>query len=221
MSLLTYTEWLVDESINKLKQVYSPKRLKKLAKTISFMPDSKIDHSFRVGATVAKAGLSKRYVDAAVLHDYLERGGDPNVLNRLGLSANALNIIKILSIEEKTPGADDNEIVYQHVVQMLQNREIPQRIKDIAIIIKCSDRLDNLRKRVKASKLNADYYYKSMRLLTTLSTHFAGPAKWLEFIKAKLNKLNRKIEERHLRPTLNLQRSTVPQNYTPTQGVSQ
>jgi hypothetical protein len=221
MSLITYQEWFQqNESVGKLRKVYSgdESRLKTLKKTISsVMPKEKVQHSFRVGTTAAKAGLDSTYVDAAVLHDYLERGGDPKVLEKLGLSDSALSIIKLLSIDEKNPGMDDNEAVYQHVLQMLRSNE-PQRVKDIAIIIKCSDRLDNLRKRVKRSNLTSDYYKKSMKLLNLLMGYFRGPSNWIKFIRNKLTNLNSKIAEmKKKRLVIQQPNPTVPHDYTPMQ----
>ncbi len=69
-----------------MKPTLGAGRFKQLKNSLGFMPGKKVKHSLRVGATVADAGLSPDDVEAAILHDYIERGGDPNRLIRLGLS---------------------------------------------------------------------------------------------------------------------------------------
>jgi len=193
--MLSYAEW-INESIEKLKKVYGKrKRLGTLDSAISFMPKRKVSHSFRVGATVAKAGLPRKFVDAAVLHDYLERGGDPALIAKLGLSKRAVQIINLLSIDEKIPGMDDNSIVYHHVQTMLQDQELDRKTKNIAIVIKCSDRLDNITKRVKIRRLTRDYWDKSMRLLQLLISSYNGKPKWLKYILKKLRILQAQVEK--------------------------
>lgn len=166
-------------------------RYSKLRSALSFMPSRKVDHSMRVGATAAKAGLGEEEVEAAVLHDYIERGGDLSVLvDKLHVKPRTIAIIKMLSIDEKSPGMDDTKEVQHHIEQMLADSKLDQHDKNVAIIIKCADRIDNVKKRIKKGKLTPEYRAASLRLFQTLLQAYTGPDVHVKHIKLMLNKLN-------------------------------
>ncbi len=179
---------------NTLKPLLGKGRYRQLKNSLGFMPGKKVKHSLRVGATAAKAGLAPEDVEAAIMHDYIERGGDLGVLQNLQLSPRAMRVIQMLSISEKTPGMDDTNEVQHHVEQMLHDRTIPQHEKDVAIIVKCSDRIDNLSKRIKARKLNPNYKAASIKLLNTLLGNFKGDPELARHIQKKVGKLNLNAE---------------------------
>lgn len=176
-----------------LKERLGKNTVKTFRNALSFMPPKKVDHSLRVGKTVSKAGMDDEAVHAAILHDYIERGGDINKLMGLGISEKTLRIIHMLSVEEKVPGMDDNEHVYHHMLKTLDDLSIDLETKNIAIVVKASDRLDNLNKRVKAGKLMPAYYMASQRLLALLFSRYTGNRDVLAHIKKKLAKLERQI----------------------------
>lgn len=172
-----------------LKPMYGKRRVKQFKNALSFMPAQKVKHSLRVGATAAKSGLGTEEVEAAILHDYIERGGDMNDLSELRISQRALRIIKMLSISEKTPGMDDTQEVQHHIEQMLRDPELPQHDKDVAIIVKCADRIDNLKKRIKRDKLNPAYAAASQKLFSTLLSSYQGDPNLLIHVKRQIGKL--------------------------------
>lgn len=176
-----------------LKDRLGKKTVKDFRQVLAFMPPKKVNHSLRVGRTVSKSGMDDEAVHAAILHDYIERGGDLNQLMSLGISNKTLRIIQMLSVEEKVPGANDNEHVYRHMLQTLDDLDIDLETKNIAIVVKASDRLDNLTKRVKAGNLNPGYYMASRRLLQLLFSRYTGDRDVLAHIKKKLAKLERQI----------------------------
>ncbi len=173
-----------------LKPLLGNNRYQQLKQSLAFMPGKKVKHSLRVGATAAKAGLPPEDVEAAIMHDYIERGGDLGILNRLQLSPRAMRIIKMLSVSEKESGVDDTVEVGHHVEQMLNDKTIPQHEKDVAIIVKCSDRIDNLAKRIKAGKLKPSYKAASIKLLNMLLGSYQGDQELVRHIKKKIGKLN-------------------------------
>lgn len=178
-----------------IQAMYDSDMLKKLRGSLAFMPKDKIKHSFRVGSNAAQSGLNKEHVTVAILHDYIERGGDLTLLKDLDLTPHAIQIIKMLSIEEKTPGADDNEIVYEHIKEMLNDKEIDDDTKDIAIIIKCSDRLDNLRKRIRRGYLDQHYMNASFKLLNLLISNYKGNRGTLNHIHQKMKDVSNAVED--------------------------
>lgn len=190
--MLNFKEWF-NMRESHLKDRLGKKTVKSFRNALSFMPTKKVTHSLRVGKTVSKSGLDDEAVHAAILHDYIERGGDINQLQRLGISDKTLRIIQMLSIEEKKPGLDDNEQVYQHMLDTLDDLSIDLETKNIAIVVKASDRLDNLTKRVKENKLNPNYYMASKRLLSLLFSRYTGNRDVLAHIQKKLAKLERQI----------------------------
>lgn len=176
-----------------LKALYKPQRLRKLQKSLAFMPSAKQKHSIRVGSMAAKTGLDRDHVDAAILHDYIERGGNPSKLSKLNISEKALQIIRLLSVEEKAPGADDTATVNDHIRTVLDDPNIDEHTKDVAIVIKASDRLDNLRRRLRAGKLKKDYWRASVELLEMLFSRYHGDSNNLRYLRRKFNKVQNTV----------------------------
>lgn len=176
-----------------LKERLGKKTVKSFRNAMSFMPNHKVKHSLRVGTTVSKAGLDDDAVHAAILHDYIERGGDVSKLQELGISNQAMRIIQMLSVEDKTLGIEDNEQVYHHMLKILDDLSIDLDTKNIAIIVKASDRLDNIGKRIKTNSLSPAYYMASRRLFDLLFSRYTGNRDVLAHVKNKLAKLHRRI----------------------------
>jgi hypothetical protein len=161
----------------------------------SSMPPSKVAHSMRAGKSVAKAGVNDQDVlSAAILHDYLERGGNPDeVIQRLGISPRALKLMQLMTVAEKTPGLDDNSAVYQHMQQVIGDPQLDQETKNYLILIKASDRLDNIRKRFIKGTLDKIYYNASVKLLHFLFSSYQGAQSLIQYLLDKWNKLRQKI----------------------------
>jgi predicted HD phosphohydrolase len=190
--MLNFIEWISMQE-NHLHDRFGKKTVNRFRDALSFMPQSKIDHSLRVGKTVSKSGLDDDAVHAAILHDYIERGGDVFKLKDLGISDQAMRVIQMLSVDEKNSGVEDNMQVYDHMQQVLDDLSIDLHSKNIAIIIKASDRMDNLQKRIKAHKLSSSYYLASKRLFSLLFSRYTGEKSILNHISNKLRKLEKEI----------------------------
>jgi (p)ppGpp synthase/HD superfamily hydrolase len=180
---------ILEDAAKILKPLYGKERYKAYKDVLAFMPPKKVDHSLRVGATAAKSGLDTEAVEAAILHDYIERGGDLTKLSQLQVSDKAIRIIKLLSIDEKTPGLDDTQEVQHHIEQMLANTAIDDHDKNVAIIIKCADRIDNLKKRIKKQNLEPAYAAASRNLFNTLINAYTGDPELVQHVKRKIAKL--------------------------------
>lgn len=183
---------ITEGSFETLSQMSSKDRVHRLKDALGFMPKKKVQHSLRVGATAAKAGLPHEGVEAAVLHDYIERGGDLSKLARLRLDPKTLRVIQMLSLTEKTPGADDTSEVQRHIEEMLHDPNLDQHDKNIAIIVKCADRIDNLKKRLREKKLTLQYRAASWKLFNTLIGAYKGDPSVITHVKQKITKVLKK-----------------------------
>lgn len=180
---------ILEGSMDTLKPLYGPQRLRQFKNVLGFMPQKKVKHSLRVGATAARSGLSPDEVEAAILHDYIERGGNLEHLDELNISPRTIRIMKMLSLDEKTPGLDDTEQVQQHIEQMLRDQSLDQHEKNVAIIVKCADRIDNLAKRMKADNLTQHYAWASNKLFQTLLSGYTGDPALISHVKKKISKM--------------------------------
>jgi hypothetical protein len=95
----------------------------------------------------------------------------------------------MLSLTEKTPGADNTADVQGHIEEMLHDPSLDQHDKDIAIIVKCADRIDNLKKRLREKKLTPNYRAASLKLFNTLTTAYRGDHEVLSHVKQKIAKV--------------------------------
>jgi hypothetical protein len=148
---------------------------------LGVMPKRKRKHSLRVAKTIKRSGGSKAAAYAAALHDYLERGGDVETLtshlDEFGLSPQALHAIQGLSSDEKYATNSRTNEPLDHVRQVLDSTS-NQSLKDIIVLVKMADRLDNLRRRLRADgKIGRNYLNKSIALFDYLQTQYAGKPK--------------------------------------------
>lgn len=155
------------------------------------MPKSKIKHSKRVAKTLNKAGVNKIGVYAGLLHDYLERGGNIYTLsdhiNELGLPPAIVKITTALSSDEKNAENNANEplVHLQNVLKHIEDEEL----KNVIILIKLSDRLDNLTKRTKRGSISLKYRLKSLELVDWLRYNYTGDDKPLNQLMSKIVKM--------------------------------
>lgn len=122
------------------------------------MPKGKIRHAKRVEQRVKKMfGRTNAKKDAqlaALFHDYIERGGDINTAKRkFKLSDKVTNIIGHLSDPEKMNVGDiANNAPLAHMRMILEDPSILPEEKQIVILVKIADRLDNLTRRISWAK---------------------------------------------------------------------
>jgi hypothetical protein len=170
------------------------------------MPQGKVKHSARVARTVFNAVADAqdqklvnkgRFADldshkwtavmAAIFHDYLERGGDHSVLNQLNLSPDSISVINALTSDK---GEEDPLTHMQEVLPQLN-----QKLRNIVILIKLSDRIDNLRRRMGAGGIGWKYLAKSSSLMNYLFRAYSGDPSNLESLKRHIKKYGIKIQQ--------------------------
>lgn len=159
--------------ITELKFRKARRRMRPLLVT---MPKSKQKHSVRVGRELHKAKAGKIATYAGLLHDYLERGGDPETLSQhideLGLPQKIVDVVHSLSDDEKNVESSTNQPL-EHLKWILQAVTDPD-LRNIIILSKMSDRVDNLRKRARRGKIGRRYAAKSEELMQYLASHYTG-----------------------------------------------
>lgn len=152
------------------------KATEKVKALLATMPKHKRKHSIRVGKKLHKAGAGKAGVYAGLLHDYLERGGDVRRLldhsQEFGISQQAIEAVKILSMDEKNGDSVENQPLI-HMQQVLPTLADPE-MRNIVILAKMADRLDNLTKRARSGKIGRNYRLKSDQLVSFLQSQYSG-----------------------------------------------
>jgi len=167
------------------------KHLQRIRPLLTAMPQRKQEHSQRVGRTLHRAGLGQAGVSAGLLHDYLERGGDLTTLqahlDELDLPEHTLHIITALTHDKEEP---DELAGNQPLAQI--RRILPKLdpgIRDLAILTKMADRLDNLQKRARRGGIGPNYRRKSLELMHYLSSHYNGPGPYFARLAAIISKV--------------------------------
>jgi len=186
-------------AIEKEKEAFLQRLKVKLVKSINFdelfkrleiMPGGKQQHSMRVGGHVAGTG-DPDVILGALMHDYVERGGDIDELVRSGLISEPVkDIILFLSStdEEVAKYAGENEPLDHmiHVFKELDNQDLKNKL----VLIKISDRVDNLNRRAGGHKpLSGNYLAKSRNLINFLRTNYKGDIKHVDGILSALHPL--------------------------------
>ena len=169
------------------------KAIERMAPLLATMPRGKAKHSIRAAKNVHKAGGGKRAVYTTILHDFIERGGDINHLSdhieELGLPKDIVLAVHSLSSDEKTESNTlENEplLHLQSILPAINEKEI----RDIIIIAKMGDRIDNLKKRIrKFGKIGKNYKRKSIELLDFLVSNYTGKAKLFDRLQQKFMEL--------------------------------
>ena len=171
------------------------KHFKRVAPLLSVMPKRKQKHSRRVGKQLHRLGLGKQGTYAGLLHDYLERGGDLETLKQhlgsLHLPPQVINIIQALTGADKDipdPDESPENPSLDHLMHNLPN--LDQETKNMAILVKLSDRLDNLKKRMRIrGKIANNYKRKSLDIVNFLESHYTGVPKYFRKLKNKITGL--------------------------------
>jgi (p)ppGpp synthase/HD superfamily hydrolase len=156
------------------------KAAEKVRPLLSTMSKSKIKHSKRVAKSLSKAGAGKISVYAGLLHDYLERGGDVYALSQhideIGLPREIVDVVRALSNDEKDVNIDSYNKPLEHLKSVLNSVE-DEELRNIIILAKLSDRLDNLIKRSKRGKIGRRYRDRSFELIEWLQDNYTGKKK--------------------------------------------
>lgn len=157
---------------------------------LSVMPRSKRKHSRRVAKSLKRAGADKIGIYAGLLHDYLENGGDVLALSQhieqLSLPKQIVDVVHALSSDEDVAEEHPNQPL-AHLQQILSQVN-DGGLKNIIILAKLSDRLDNLTKRANRGKIGKKYKLKSYELIEWLRTNYTGKNK-------PFNKLMKAIQD--------------------------
>jgi len=158
------------------------KAIERMAPLLSVMPKGKQKHSIRAAKNVHKAGGNKKVVYTTLLHDFIERGGDVDHLSdhigELELPRDIILAVQSLSSDEKAESEErpENEplLHLQSVLSAVDDKEI----RDIIVLAKMGDRIDNLKKRLKRrGKIGKNYKRKSVELLHFLTNTYTGKPK--------------------------------------------
>jgi hypothetical protein len=169
----------------------------KLFKTLKIMPKGKQAHSYRVGGHAAAAGGSADEIIGALMHDYVERGGNLDELVAKGLVTQVQkDIILALSSSEKDVAAyaGDNEPLH-HMEKVFAKMD-NDGLKNTLAMVKAGDRVDNLNRRVwdperKGAVTKEKYLKKSTDLFDFLRQSVADTTK----VDAVLNRLEPEAKE--------------------------
>tara|TARA_R110000868_G_scaffold118613_5_gene314552 strand:- start:866 stop:1432 length:567 start_codon:yes stop_codon:yes gene_type:complete len=163
----------------------------KMGPLLQIMPKAKIKHSKRVAKELNKAKAGKIGVYAGLLHDYLERGGDLYTLSQhideLKLPPQIIQAVHALSADEENVKTQPNQPL-SHIQAVLQGID-DDGLRNIVILAKLSDRLDNLKKRGKRGKIGVKYRAKSLDLINWLSHNYTGKSKPLHIMLKAIDKL--------------------------------
>lgn len=157
---------------------------------LDVMPRSKRKHSRRVARSLKRAGAGKIGIYAGLLHDYLENGGNILALSQhieqLSLPSKIVDVVHALSSDEIEAESHSNQPLahLQQVLSQISDAEL----KDIIILAKLSDRLDNLTKRARRGKIGNKYRLKSYELIEWLRDNYTGKSK-------PFNKLMKAIQD--------------------------
>jgi hypothetical protein len=184
----TFSQWLLTEgSTQVLGRILSKDSLGNYRRQLKLvMPAGKVKHSLRVGATLAKTGGSENTIKAALFHDFLERGGSVGAMTHvLGLDPHVANLVVAMSSDEKESDSSYENEPLNHIRQILGGK-LDDETKNQIILIKLSDRIDNLKRRVKAGGIGNNYIRKSKELCKFLFQHYTGDKESILILRRRL-----------------------------------
>lgn len=147
---------------------------------------NKLKHSKRVANNTSYMIYSEDVYNAALYHDFLEKGGSDTILKTI-VSEYSYELIQALS-------HSDNE----SVIKALKNKLIGKSEKFIndIIIIKLADRADNLKRRANDRSLNKEYIKKSIKLIQYLYDSYTGDSPNIsKFINNKITNIHKEFKK--------------------------
>ncbi len=132
---------------------------------------NKLAHSIAVARRLHKAGADQTAIDAGLLHDVSERGGDAARLYA-SLPAETTAILKALHVDETDAEGVEN-LPLVHLREALP--QLPSTaVRNFALLVKLADRVDNLWKRRRVGKVGKNYRRKSHELLEFIADEYSG-----------------------------------------------
>lgn len=143
---------------NYLLEYVNMKHVKKV------LSEKKLKHSKRVGELTKHIKNDADIYSAAVYHDFLERGGNIEDLEKI-LTPHALELVQILTNDT------NDDTLYKLKTSLLGK---PENIINEILIIKLCDRSDNLKKRVLKNILTKGYVNKSVDLIQWIWDSYKG-----------------------------------------------
>lgn len=169
--------------LNLISEVNINRAISKISPLFNILPKNKRKHSKRVALQLNKIGIKKEGVYAGLLHDYLENGGSilelSDRLEEIGLPESVITIVRYLTHDDIDP--------LDHIKSEFDKIN-NQDLKNLIILIKLSDRLDNLHKR-SLNRISDKYKRKSAKLVEYLVSQYTGNQKLLHKLLKQIGRL--------------------------------
>jgi tRNA(Ser,Leu) C12 N-acetylase TAN1 len=139
-------------------------------------------HSLNVRNLACKMGCDKDAEQAALFHDFIEKGGSPKKLKNI-VSPVAFGLVKGMTNK-------NNKDPLKSIKQKLKKLDNSQKIN--LIKIKLADRAANIQQRIKEDRLKIKYINKTADLVNYLYQEFPGNKQKIKvfIIKNFINKSN-------------------------------
>ena len=134
------------------------------------MPIDKVKHSKRVSNLVKILTKSDDVVNAALYHDFLERGGTIDKLKTI-ISSYSVKLVEFLTNYDNDAKLSKNKSL-DSLKEIFKN--IDNKTKNDIIEIKICDRIDNLLRKKNLDKLTDKYLIKSQELFNFLISSYDG-----------------------------------------------
>lgn len=150
------------------------------------MPVQKVKHSKRVANLVKLLTKSQDVYNAALYHDFLERGGSNEKLKNM-VSSYSIKLVEFLTYYD-----NDVKLSKNKSLDILKERfkDLDTKTKNDIIEIKICDRIDNLLRKKELNKLSNKYLIKSQELFDFLLNSYEGKNNsLLNFIQKNLLKI--------------------------------
>ena len=170
--------------IQPLLELRFRKATNKVSNLLDELPKKKQEHSIRVAKHLHEIGADDASIYAGLTHDYLERGGTPKYLakqvKKKDLPDEVIPVVHGMSQEEEIDA--ENEPL-EHIKQTLATAD--DEHKNIIVVTKIADRIDNLRKRMaEDGKIGKKYLKKSVDLVQYLVSQYTGRNKLMKRLLA-------------------------------------
>lgn len=168
-----------------------------MAPLMAAMPKRKQEHSKRVAKRLHKAGASPTAIYAGLTHDYLERGGDLQTLNKHvkknKLPERVVHIVQALTSDEKElpdPDTSTRNPPLEHLVAAIKSLSGKRKTKNHVLLTKMSDRYDNILRRLKRDgRLHPVYRKKAQDIIDFCRQNYDGNPEPFDAIMSKLRKV--------------------------------
>jgi hypothetical protein len=130
-----------------------------------------------------------------VLHDYAERGGNlSNVHHQLG--PHGMSVVNAVSSDKQRIVTGNGPL--EHMKRVLNHPAMTTKLKNDVVLLKTSDRLDNLQRRHANGGIGKGYASKSKELIKHLFHHYSGDPSHLHPLRKKLADLGVHVSKKHI-----------------------